>query len=250
MTSRKAAGLLFGLPLVALPLDSAPRSPKTARTTVSQELGRLGHAGSHSRRSPQGSDRAARPASGRQLGDRRRDEEPTERCSRPTRSRRPPSTKARAGRPPSRPRQDATPLIGEAADQGRPAHQRLFQQHHQSARQLRAGRFHQQAHHRPLLRAAAGQDQVRLRAAERAPHRRRRRLPRHRGFRPQDGREISHQVDAVPPATRRRGRSRPRCPHRRGRKPGGDARHLARGQRRAMPPAASSSCSTTGPSSS
>lgn len=49
-------------------------------------------------------------------------------------------------------------------------------------------------------------------------------------FGPENGREISHQVDTIPPSACRCCRSWPRCAYRRGRKPGRDHRHLARRQ--------------------
>ncbi len=74
--------------------------------------------------------------------------------------------RAPAGTPRSKRRQSSTPAARRRAGRSGPAHQRLFQRPHQSARHVRADRLQQQAGHGTLLCAASGQAPLRLRAAE------------------------------------------------------------------------------------
>ena len=76
----------------------------------------------------------------------------------------------------------ATPLIGEQQDAAVQRINDYFNNLNKHPRQFRAGRLQQQAHQRPLLRAASRQAPVRLRAAEHAPPRCRRAFSRHRGL--------------------------------------------------------------------
>ena len=243
MKSRRVAGLLFGLPLLfSLPPQAPrrrtapPRWRRALRHPVPMVQRRIA-AGPHR---AGGSTQAVAAAT--RLGDRRR----------PPRTRLTPTAvdEGAGWEAAVEAAQSATPLIGVEQTK---AVQRInayfnnitnlqgsFEQV-DSTNKRTTGRFYVQ---RP------GKIRIRLCAAERLAHHRRRKVSGDRGFRSQDGGEIPHRVDAVQAPPGRRGRSRPRCPHRRGREPGGNACRSRSKTSRATPPAVSGWCSTARQSSS